>query len=136
MEGVYKAEIYPCGSCGPFPLFDLKDITSQVLKALQKYPLVVPSADPKDFNLSRDVLAPAIAHALSTFKPELRSAAMIKDTIPLSIPAGGGTVFGVNGRAEIPLYKCDECRALFVLPSEVGDAIKKVDPANGSSSTN
>ncbi len=134
-SGIYKAEIYPCNSCGPIPLFDLKDITAQVLKALQKYPAVVYSAspDPKEFNLSRDVLAPPIARALSTLKPELRSAKMIKDTIPQFIPAGGGTVFGLNGRAEIPLYKCDGCRALFVLPSEVGDAIRKVDPVHRSS---
>lgn len=134
-SGIYKAEIYPCQSCGPLPLFDLKDITAQVLKALQKYPAAVysPSPDPKEFNLSRDVLAPPIARALSTLKPELRSAETIKGTIPQFIPAGGGTVFGLNGRAGIPLYKCDECRALFVLPSEVGDAIRKVDPVNGSS---
>ncbi len=134
-SGIYNAEIYPCNSCGPFPLIDLKDMTAQVLKAVQKHPAVVytTSGDPKEFNLSRDVLAPPIARALSNLKPKLRSAKMIRDTIPQFMPAGGGNVFGINGRAEIPLYKCGECRALFVLPPEVGDAMRKAEPVNGSS---
>ena len=131
--GLYNAEIYSCKSCGPFPLFNLKDITAQVLKAVEKYPLVIPTADPKDFNFQRDVIRPPIAHALSAFKPELRSAAMIKETIPLFSPSLGGIAFGPNGRADIPLYVCGECRALFVLPSEVRDAGVKTDPMNGPS---
>lgn len=133
--GLYNAEIYPCKSCGPFPFFNLKDITAQVLAALEKHPLVIPSADPKDFNLLRDVIAPPIAQALSAFKPQLRSAAMIKETIPLFSPSLGGVAFGPNGRADIPLYVCNECRALFVLPCEVRDAGRKTDPVKGASLT-
>lgn len=130
--GLYNAEIYPCKSCGPFPLFNLKDVTAQILKAVQKHPLVVPDADLENFNLLRDVVAPPLAQALSTFEPKIRSATMIKDTIPQFSPHLGGAAFGPNGRANIPLYVCNECRALFVLPSEVGNAIRKVDPVNGS----
>ena len=133
--GLHNAEIYPCKSCGPFPLFNLKEITAQVLKALEEYPLVIPSADAKDFNLQRDVIAPPIAQALSAFKPGLRSAAMIKETIPQFSPSLGGVAFGPNGRADIPLYVCSECRALFVLPCEVRDAGVKTDPVKGASLT-
>ena len=133
--GLYNAEIYPCKSCGPFPLFNLKEITAQVLQTVEKYPLVIPHADPKDFNLLRDVIAPPIAKALSAFKPELRSAARIKETIPLFSPHLGGVAFGPYGRADIPLYVCGECRALFVLPSEVRDAGRKTDPVKGAGLT-
>lgn len=133
--GLYNAQIYPCKSCGPFLLINLKEMTTQVLETLPKYPMVVPPTDPETFNLLRNVLARPIAHALSNFKPKLRSAAMIKDTIPQFSPHLGGCAFGRNGRADIPLYKCMECRALFVLPSEVRDAGRKVDPVKEASLT-
>lgn len=44
-------------------------------------------------------------------------------------------MFGHYGQVGIPIYKCDGCRALYVLPADVLSAMRKAGPVNEGVST-
>ena len=128
---------YTCTSCVQFPLLKPEVLVGDFIKQAMASALPSP---PLDLNAQNRLPQRLIRYVMKNIiEPRfpLPSAKAIKQNpnIPVFSAAGGGTVWNLTEqrKACIPVYKCDCCRALYVLPPDVREAAKKVDMELGAS---
>ncbi|KAL8788173.1 MAG: hypothetical protein Q9213_001812 [Squamulea squamosa] len=124
-RGELRAPSYPCKYCIQFPLFKPKDMAADFIQ--QATAAGVPGP-PAGFNVETEKIAPLINSHLKT-GIQLPDANAIKAKIPVFNAAGGGTLQDLEKKraAATPVYKCDGCRALFILPQDWKDAAKTLE---------
>ena len=129
---VPKVNLYPYTGCIRFPLIKPDQMTADFLaqthQAGVQPPLSVDMAHALAARMITDHLEPQFSS-----KP-IANAIKSNPNIPVFSAAGGGTLYNLpEGRkAEIAIYKCNCCRALYVLPQDVKDAAQKLDMAIGA----
>ena len=131
-----NVSFYSCTSCVQFPLLKPAVLLENFFKQASSAALLGPPLDLNARNgLTRCLIQAVMRDSIESQFP-LPSAEAIKQNpnIPVFNAAGGGTLWDLadQRKACIPVYICDYCHALYVLPSDVREAAKKVDMVVGA----
>ena len=126
-----KIGIYPCSSCVHFTMIKCEEIIADFIDHVKAAGILGRSPDPKEL---RDTIMDLIVRIVKErVEPEypLPTAAAIKanSEIPVFEAAGGGSLRDLlnQRKADIAIYKCNACRALYVLPEDFRTAGKALD---------
>lgn len=119
--------LHSCSKCVQFPLVKPSRITADLLAHIK-------ANKPLDQLPDTQALTQAIHHHLSSYLKAniqpLPTASAIKATIPILSPGGGGKIFDKEAKekleAEVPIYQCNTCRAVYLLPQDYKDAGRKI----------
>ena len=117
-----KFAIYPCPSCVHFPMIKFEEIIADFIDHVNAAGILGSSPDPKEVrDAIKDLMGRNIKERVEPEYP-VPTAAAIKGNreIPIFNAAGGGTLGDLNNQrtACIAVYKCNVCRALYLLPED------------------
>ena len=126
-----KFAIYPCSSCVHFPMIKCGDIIADFIDHVNAAGILGHSPDPKEVrDAIKDLMGQNIKERVEPEYP-VPTAAAIKGNpeIPVFNAAGGGTLCDLKNqrKACIAVYKCNACRALYVLPEDFRAAGRSLD---------
>ena len=123
--------IYPCPSCVPFPMIKCEEITAEITEHMNAAGILGHSPDPKEIkNAVEHLMGHIIKERIEPEYPLPTSAAMkTNPQIPVFKAAGGGTLRDLSNqrKADIAMYKCNTCHALYVLPEDFTAAGRALD---------
>ncbi|KAL8789934.1 MAG: hypothetical protein Q9195_006595 [Heterodermia aff. obscurata] len=127
--------IYPCRSCVHFAMIKSEKVIADFIHHVNAAGILSPSPHP---NVLKNAIKALLGYVIKErVEPEypLPTAAAIKANpeIPVFVAAGGGTLYDFkNQRKEyIAIYKCNACRALYVLPEDFRAAGKALEYPTG-----
>ena len=130
-----NVSFYGCTSCVQFPLLKPAILVEDFLKQVGSAGL--PNAPPgpnSKTGLTQSLIQMSMKQSIEPQFP-LPSAEAIKQNANILVfsAAGGGTLWNLEEqrKACIPVYKCEYCRALYMLPLDVKEAARKVDMVVG-----
>lgn len=130
-----NVSFYGCTSCVHFPLIKPAFLVESFLKQVGSAGLPnAPLGPDSTTGLTQRLIQTTLKQTIEPQFP-LPSAEAIKQNpnIPVFSAAGGGTLWNFDEKrnASIPVYKCEYCRALYMLPLDVKEAARKVDMVVG-----